>query len=92
MSTLCCWLFRKDSIALVQRRSRVFQINTKLAEMAVLASEDLTTANKKLPQVGFDLMQEIITGLRVYAQPTELQWHKFAFKSETFRSYSIDFR
>ena len=37
---------------------------TKLAEMPLLASKDLTTA-KKLPPVGLDLMQEIITGLRV---------------------------
>ena len=42
-----------------------FTANTKLAEMSViLASKDLTTT-KKLPPVGLDLMQEIITGLRV---------------------------
>ena len=41
-----------------------FTINTKLAELAVLASKDLTTT-KKLPPVWLDLMQETITGLRV---------------------------
>ena len=41
-----------------------FTVCTKLAEMALLASKDLTTA-KQLPQVGLDLMQEIITSLRV---------------------------
>ena len=41
-----------------------FTVYTKLAEMAVFASEDLTTA-KKLPPVGFNLMQEIITDLGV---------------------------
>ena len=37
-------------------------VYTKLAEMAVLTSKDLTT-EKKLPSVGLNLMQEIITGL-----------------------------
>ena len=41
-----------------------FTVNTNLAEMAVLATKALTTT-KKLPPVGLDLMQEIITGLRV---------------------------
>ena len=41
-----------------------FTVYTKLAEMAVLASKDLSTAKKKLPPVGLDLMQEIITDLR----------------------------
>ena len=42
-----------------------FTVYTKLAEMALLYSKDLTTAKKKLPPVGPDLMQEIITGLGV---------------------------
>ena len=33
--------------------------------MAVLASKDKQQQNKKLPSVGLNLMQEIITGLRV---------------------------
>ena len=33
--------------------------------MAILYSNDLTTAKKKLPPVGLDLVQEIITGLGV---------------------------
>ena len=33
--------------------------------MAILYSKDLTTAKKKLPQVGLDLMLEIIAGLGV---------------------------
>ena len=33
--------------------------------MAVLTSTNLATANKKLPPVGLNLMQEIITGLGV---------------------------
>ena len=41
-----------------------FTVCTKLTEMALLCSKDLTTA-KKLPPVGLDLMQEIITSLRV---------------------------
>ena len=39
-----------------------FTVNTKLAEMAVLASKDLTTAKRSYL---LNLMQGIITGLRV---------------------------
>ena len=46
-----------------------FTVNTKLAEMAVLASKDLTSAKVSYLQWGLDLMQEIITGA------TELNWH-----------------
>ena len=42
-----------------------FRVCTKLAEIAILYSKDLTTAKKKLPPVGFDLMREIIAGLKV---------------------------
>ena len=42
-----------------------FTVCTKLAEMAILYSKDLTTAKKKLPAVGLDLMLQIITGLGV---------------------------
>ena len=42
-----------------------FTVCTKLAEMAILYSKDLTTAKKKLPPVGLDLMLQIITGLGV---------------------------
>ena len=42
-----------------------FTVNAKLVEMAILASLDLTTAKIKLPPVGLNLMQEIITSLRV---------------------------
>ena len=45
--------------------SRDFHSCTKLAEMAILYSKDLTTAKKKLPPVGVDLVQEIIAGLGV---------------------------
>ena len=38
---------------------RFFTVNTKLAEIVVLASNDLTTAKKR------GLIQEILTGLRV---------------------------
>ena len=38
-----------------------FTVCTKLAEMALLDSKELTAAKKKLPPVGLDLMQEIIT-------------------------------
>ena len=41
-----------------------FIVYTKLVEMALLASEDLTTA-KKITSTGLDLMHEIITGLRL---------------------------
>ena len=33
--------------------------------MSILASKDLTTAKKKLPPAGLDLIQEIITSLKV---------------------------
>ena len=42
-----------------------FTVCTKLAERAILYSKDLTTAKKKLPPVGLDLMLQIITGLGV---------------------------
>ena len=42
-----------------------FTVCTKLAEMAILYSKELTTAKKKLPPVGLDLMLQIITGLGV---------------------------
>ena len=44
--------------------------------MAVLASKDLTRAKKKLPPVGLDVMQEIITGLGVQCLTN---WVKPAF-------------
>ena len=43
---------------------RTFTVYAKLAEMPLLTSKDLTAA-KKTHSLGFDLMQEIITGLRV---------------------------
>ena len=42
-----------------------FTIYTKLEEIAVLSSKDLTTAKKIIFPVGLHLMQEIITGLGV---------------------------
>ena len=48
-----------------------FTVHTNLAEMVLLYLKDLTTA-KKLPPVGLDLMDEIITSLRVNALPTHL--------------------
>ena len=45
-------------------RLQTFTVCTKLAEMAILYSKNLTTA-KKLPPVGLDLVQEIIAGLGV---------------------------
>ena len=41
----------------------IFTVNTKLAEVAVLASNDLTTAKKKLPPMRLDRIHQIITGL-----------------------------
>ena len=46
-------------------RIEFFTVCTKLAEMAILYSKDLTTAKKKLPPVELDLMLQIITGLGV---------------------------
>ena len=40
----------------------IFTVCTNLAEMALLHRTELTTAKKKLPPVGLDLMQEIVTG------------------------------
>ena len=42
-----------------------FTVCTKLTEMAILYSKDLTTAKKSLPPVELDLMLQIITGLGV---------------------------
>ena len=42
-----------------------FTVYTKLAEMAILYSNDLITAKKELPRVGLGLMLQIITGLGV---------------------------
>ena len=42
-----------------------FTVYTKLAEMAIMASKDLTTAKKSYPPVGLDMMQEIINGLGI---------------------------
>ena len=39
-----------------------FTVCTKLAEIAILYSKDLTTAKKQLPPVGLNLVKEIITG------------------------------
>ena len=41
----------------------IFTVYTKLAEMAILASKNLRTLKQKLPPVGLDLMEGIITGL-----------------------------
>ena len=56
------FVFEKKSIAMA---FEFFTVCTKLAEMAILYSKDLTTAKKKLPPVGLDLMLQIITGLGV---------------------------
>ena len=58
---------------------------TKLAEMTSLYSKDLTTAKKKLPPVGLDLMLQIITGLGVQCLT---RWAKqaFAYKFKTLGS------
>ena len=61
-----------------------FTVYTKLAEMAILASNYLTT-KKKLPPVGLDLMQGIITGLWVQHQ-TNWATEAFACKTETLGS------
>ena len=45
-----------------ESKFKFFTVCTKLAEMALLYSKDLTTA-KQLPPGVLDLMQEIITGL-----------------------------
>ena len=45
--------------------SEFFHSLYKVGRMAILYSKDLTTAKKKLPPVGLDLVQEIITGLGV---------------------------
>ena len=42
-----------------------FIVNTKMVEMAVLASKDSTKTLKNLAPAGLDLIQEIITGLRI---------------------------
>ena len=62
-----------------------FTVGTKLAEMAILYSKDLTTAKKKLPPVGLDLVQEIIAGLGVQVpEPYELNWHMLFSRSLNF--------
>ena len=54
----------KKIIQRSKSKIKFFSVCTKLAEMALLYSKDLTTANK-LPPVEFNLMQENITGLGV---------------------------
>ena len=49
-----------------------FIVCTKLAEMTILYSKDLTTAKKTLPPVGLDLVQEIIAGLGVQLRPVSI--------------------
>ena len=61
-----------------------FTVYTKLVEMALLASKDLTNSKMLLP-VGLDLMQEIITGLRVQCL-SKCTSPAIACKPETFRS------
>ena len=57
---------RKSSVPFEFNQScEFFTVCTKLAEMAVLYSKDLTTARKRLPPVGLDLMLQIITGFGV---------------------------
>ena len=49
-------------------KTRIFEfftVCTKLAEMAILYSKDLTTVKKELPPVGLDLILHIVTGLGV---------------------------
>ena len=53
-----CSLFYLQSI-------EFFTVCTKLAEIAILYSNDLATAKKKLPPVVLDLVQEIIASLGV---------------------------
>ena len=54
-----CGIWKRHSLT-----SRVFTVHTKLAEMALLASKDLTAAKQKLPLVGLKLTEEIITGIK----------------------------
>ena len=49
----------------VKRTVEFFTVCTKLAEMEILYSKDLTTAKKSYP-VGLNLVQEIIAGLGVH--------------------------
>ena len=54
---------RHELVKCVKFILEFFTVNTKLAEMAALASKDLTTAKKSYLQWELDLMQEIITSL-----------------------------
>ena len=58
---LCCCLVVTYVCVVLE----FFTVCTKLAKMAILYSKDLTTAKKKLPPVGLNLMLQIITGLGV---------------------------
>ena len=59
------WKLREGYDLLLEFPFEFFTVCTKLAEMAILYSKDLTTATKKLPPVGLELMLQIITGLGV---------------------------
>ena len=78
-------VFQASNWTVGNRTFEFFTVCRKLAEMASLYSKELTAAKKKLPPVGFDLMQEIITSLGVQCLTI---WAKltFACKSKTFRS------
>ena len=52
-----------QTIALEAISQVFFTIYIQLAEMAKLASTDSGTPKKKLPPVGLNLMQGVITGL-----------------------------
>ena len=61
-------IYRSSSqFKIVSSSIKFFTVNTTLTEMVIF--NDIITAEKTLPPVGLNLMQEIITGL------AELNWH-----------------
>ena len=91
VEALCYWQYGIESVRDLLLAKDIslpiqfFTVCTKLPEMALLYSKELTTAEQKLPPAGLDLMQEISTGLGVQCLTI---WAKltFACKSKTFRS------
>ena len=68
------------------KSNRVFHGLYTVGRNGIINIKGFNNSNKKLPPVGLDLMQEIITGLRVQCLTN---WAKLAFacKSKTFRSW-----
>ena len=69
----------KTAVNKYHKSIEFFTVNTKFAEMAVLASKDLTKVKTSFPLVGLYLMQEIITGLGGAHKSAQLYFLRILF-------------